>query len=376
MKGNEQSHPSAGPANGVDHSIDVLGHELDNVLNGMLGMARMLRESGLNPEQERWSRAIEHSGRQLRRLVSAFRSETAAPAAHTPGTGNAGSVRAAGTPAPVDGIDLLEQAVLSQAPLALAQRNRLLLDVDPQLPRFWNTDPCRLRQLLDNLLGNANKFTRDGEIVLRAACVPAPRRCLSLEVTDTGPGVDPRSANRIFEAGQRGREGGGSGLGLYVCRGVAAELGGTIGLSSPPGGGARFTVELPGLPPAAGPRRGPLTRAFGRLDCRLELQGALRASVAGWLTRLGAPWRQSAGSEEAEGEERLTLRISELPAAGEPAPLLHLAPHQPAETGAGPDLAPRRLAAPITGASLGPVLLEMLLEWSWQRHGLRRGRPG
>ena len=70
MKGRNHRNPSGRN----ERAMAMLGHELDNVLNGLLGMTQLLRESGLSPEQDRWSCAIEQSGRQLRRLVATFRS--------------------------------------------------------------------------------------------------------------------------------------------------------------------------------------------------------------------------------------------------------------------------------------------------------------
>ena len=70
MKGRNHRNPSGRN----ERAMAMLGHELDNVLNGLLGMTQLLRESGLSPEQDRWSCAIEQSGRQMRRLVARFRS--------------------------------------------------------------------------------------------------------------------------------------------------------------------------------------------------------------------------------------------------------------------------------------------------------------
>lgn len=370
MKAHKHCDPSTRP----NQSMAILGHELDNVLNGLLGMARLLRESGLNPEQDRWSRAIEQSGRQMLRLVSAFRADDQVRDQGPPDEpGTTDPLPPGLAHRPLDGIDLLEQAVLSQAPLAARQGNRLLLTVDPELPQVWHGDTCRLRQLLDNLLGNANKFTSGGEILLQAARGPAGAgetdRRLLLAVTDSGPGVEAAAAARIFDAWAQGSERtrlvyGGSGLGLFVCRQAVRAMGGSIALSSPPGGGARFEVGLPGLLQGNGQPPVPLTRILQRLSCRLDLAEPLATSVAGWLIRLGV-CRQNPDRRE----PRLCLRISELPpAVGQPAPILVLAPVD----GCGPAGRARRLAAPIVGSSLGPVLLEMALEWLW----LRNGRPG
>lgn len=361
MKGREQDQPAGQPcepeAATFDRSAAILGHELENVLNGLLGMARLLRESGLSPEQDRWSRAIEQSGRQMRRLVSSFRSHHARPSVVAEEPPSAPALEA------LDGIDLLEQAVISHSPGAARFRNRLLLTVDPRLPRIWRADPCRLRQLLDNLLGNANKFSRNGEIVLEA-CLDGGDG-LRIAVSDSGPGVEAAECRRIFEAWEQGseqlaRRHGGSGLGLYVCQQAARTMGGSISLVSPSGCGARFELRLPRvIAPKAGPEP-PLSRLFPRLECQLELRGAVRQSVDGWLARLGVSRTADASLAPSHGR-RLRLRISELRVPDRAGPLLLLRPVNPS----APGLTAHRLAAPIVGASLGPVLLEMALEWLW-----------
>lgn len=359
MQGRKHSHSSTGvtasPTAGDDRTIAILGHELDNVLNGLLGMVRLLRESDLNPEQDRWSRAVEQSGRQLRRLVSAFRDDSG------PGRPVAGK--------PVDGIDLLEQVVFSQSPQAEKKRNRLLLTVDPGLPRFWRIDPCRLRQLLDNLIGNANKFTTEGEILL-SATRPAARvgaNGLGLAVMDSGPGIDPRVESRIFEIGERGdgdtvRKHGGSGLGLYVCRQAAVSMGGDVRLRPSPWGGASFEVELPGVLPSEGEAEAPSSRILGCLECHLELEGPMRESVAGWLSRLGVAWHDAGVGNSGPQRRKLCLRVRESRSGGRPGPLL-LEPWHGARL---PDRG-RRLDVPVMGSTLGPLLLEMALEWLWLR---------
>lgn len=367
MKRPDQSDPGMG----VEQHMAMLGHELDNVLNGLLGMSRLLRESGLNAEQERWSRAIEHSGRQLRRLVSNFRS---------------GPGLAERQPVPrvqfVDGIDLLEQVVLSHAPSALANGNRLLLNVTPEVPAAWACDPCLLRQVLDNLLGNAIKFSAGAEVLLQVAAGGRRPGWLRITVSDSGPGIDPAMGNRIFEAGVRGApvpgsRSGGSGLGLFICRRAVAALGGTLGWSSAPGGGARFEVLLPNVLAALvtgaqnslaeGPLRS--SRILQSMSCRLALSGPLLESVAGWLERLGVPWHDAATADQPADPASLVIAVSEHSAAvGQPGPILLLEPLNDGRDPAGA----RAVPAPILCCTLGPALLGMALEWLW----LRDDRPG
>jgi len=363
----------------INQGVVELGHELGNVLNGLLGMTRLVRDSGLNAEQEYWLKAIEQSGRQLRSLVESFLHERYQPGAsfHL-------------KPADLDGIELLEQALLAHAPAARDSASQLLLTVAPGVPRYWHCDPCMLRQVLDNLLGNALKFTRGGEVVLEAA-VSADGDCppgiLRLAVVDSGPGIDAALGRRMFRAYERGPDqicdaAPGYGLGLFICRRIVHAMGGTIGWSSPAAGGARFEVTLPEVLSAV-PERGALlpTRILRSVECCLDLRGTLAQSVASCLTRLGVPWRlpgqeatplPAVGTDAASGGQpagRLCISVAEMPvAAGGTGPTLSLR----AETLAGDMTGSKCLQAPILECNLGPALLELALQWLW----VRDGKPG
>ncbi|HNS50228.1 MAG TPA: two-component regulator propeller domain-containing protein [Anaerolineae bacterium] len=128
-------------------------------------------------------------------------------------------------------------------------------EVDPGVPQVVGADEGKLRQVLLNLLGNAVKFTQTGDIFLRAAIRTAgegsgePVSLLHVEVEDTGPGIAPEEQAAVFEpfvqsqSGRRAAEG--TGLGLSISRQYAELMGGTLSLSSTPGRGSLFTLEVP-----------------------------------------------------------------------------------------------------------------------------------
>ncbi|HYG67094.1 MAG TPA: ATP-binding protein, partial [Anaeromyxobacteraceae bacterium] len=130
------------------------------------------------------------------------------------------------------------------------------------------TDPRRLRQVLVNLLGNAAKFTREGEIVLAAREERRDgARWAVLAVRDTGIGMTADEAERAFDEFWQARpDHGGAGLGLSIARRLTAVLGGTIAVESAPGAGATFTVALPaeGPSPARSDRPGAAPDATSR----------------------------------------------------------------------------------------------------------------
>ena len=111
-------------------------------------------------------------------------------------------------------------------------------------------DPMRLRQILLNLLSNACKFTKQGEVAVRARRVANGRDWIELSVSDTGIGMTPEQAKLFEEFSQAdattAQKFGGTGLGLAITRKLARMMGGDVTVTSEPGKGSVFTVRLPG----------------------------------------------------------------------------------------------------------------------------------
>jgi signal transduction histidine kinase/ActR/RegA family two-component response regulator len=133
------------------------------------------------------------------------------------------------------------------APEARRKALAFRLEGAKRLPAWIRSDPTRLRQILNNLLSNALKFTEAGSITLSVA-VRGER--LALTVSDTGPGMSPEQLGRLFTAyDQAGdsvaRTHGGTGLGLQISRELARLMGGDLTVTSAPGQGAAFTIDLP-----------------------------------------------------------------------------------------------------------------------------------
>jgi len=341
-----------------DHDVVLLGYELGNVLNGLLGMAELLGESGLNTEQNQWLKAIEHSGRQMQSLIRTIR-----PLKDETGSNIVPDNKR------TDGIELLEQVIISHTPAARSGSSQLLLVTHASLPRYWNCDACLVRQLLDNLVGNAIKFTRDGEIVIEAAAVAVAgtaSETLEFRISDTGRGLGATAGKNIFGAYQQcaPSSGGNSenrGLGLFICRNIVVAMNGSISCSSPEGGGACFEVSLPQalILRQAHP---PVFRSslLAQIRCQLKLRNQLRHSVENILTRLDVRWSDYGPRAPETTDQVLVLLISEAP--GKPdnhLPCLLLTPRSP------PGYAPgsRILEAPVLESSLGLLLLEISLQW-------------
>ncbi|WP_430420108.1 PAS domain S-box protein [Phenylobacterium sp.] len=160
------------------------------------------------------------------------------------------------TPRPTAPLEVLETALALFEPQAEAKGLRLSFEAS-DLPAHVGIDPDRTRQVLLNLIGNAVKFTDDGEVAVSA--IYADGR-LKVSVRDSGAGMTEAQQARLFQRfsqvdGDAARAGGGTGLGLAICRGLVEAMGGEIGLTSAVGQGSTFTFEIPApvCAAAAGP---------------------------------------------------------------------------------------------------------------------------
>ena len=122
---------------------------------------------------------------------------------------------------------------------------------DASVPKTFRSDEGVIRQVFTNLLDNAVRFTKEGQVSVRAMVLKKDgQSVLCFEVEDTGIGIDPEDAELIFDRfrqvdGSMTRSQGGSGLGLPITRQLLKQLGGTITLASELGQGSVFTVEFP-----------------------------------------------------------------------------------------------------------------------------------
>jgi adenylate cyclase len=144
---------------------------------------------------------------------------------------------------------LINEVVGTARHLAEQNKNRLVVDAEQDLGVLI-VDPMRLRQILLNLLSNACKFTKDGQVTLRARKVVDGRRWIEFAVADTGIGMTPAQMGKLFEEfsqaeASTARRFGGTGLGLAITRKLARMMGGDVTVTSEPGKGSVFAVRLP-----------------------------------------------------------------------------------------------------------------------------------
>ncbi|MFA6021975.1 MAG: ATP-binding protein, partial [Rhodospirillales bacterium] len=218
--------------------LAVMSHELRTPMNGIIGMAELLlrRLSG-DAEGKRWAGTIKRSGETLTVLLNDILDISRIEA------GQLSFEHRAFVP-----LRLAEDLVALMRPPAHDKGLELRLDANDDLPTAIHGDAARLRQVLLNLLGNAIKFTDQGEIVLSVAL--ASDRILRFTVADTGIGVTAADRERLFDPffqadSSASRRHGGVGLGLAICKRLIAGMGGSIIYEPRPQGGSMLVVDLP-----------------------------------------------------------------------------------------------------------------------------------
>jgi signal transduction histidine kinase len=152
-------------------------------------------------------------------------------------------------PQTVELAPLIDEVVGTARQLAQQNKNRLVVQAQENLGTL-TVDPMRLRQILLNLLSNACKFTKDGEVKLRASRVSNGCHWVELSIFDTDIGMTPEQQARLFEEftqadATTARRFGGTGLGLAITRKLARMMGGDVTVTSEPSKGSVFTVRLP-----------------------------------------------------------------------------------------------------------------------------------
>jgi signal transduction histidine kinase/ActR/RegA family two-component response regulator len=218
-----------------------MSHEIRTPLNGVVSMADSLARRDLDAQEHEMVELIRSSGATLERLLSDILDSAKI---------ESGQVTL--EPVAFD----LEQVVSDVAALwrVKAEDKGVALNVgfDPTLSGFVEGDPVRLRQVLNNLVSNALKFTADGAVSISVQAVEGGRA--AFRVSDTGVGFDAEQKGRIFTRFQQAdgsitRRYGGTGLGLAISTALVELMGGALDCESTPGEGAAFWFEIP-LPEA------------------------------------------------------------------------------------------------------------------------------
>ena len=287
--------------------LATMSHEVRTPLNGIIPMLDLLQSSNLALDQREMLNIALQSARQLLRIVDDILdySKLEANRLHLESVN-------------INLRELLDSVVRLLERQAQAKGLRLTLHIDPNVRLSLRGDPLRLRQVISNLVSNALKFTERGSIALNVSRLGETKthHQLRFEVRDTGVGISPEAASKLFSAFSQAdasttRLYGGTGLGLAICKRIVDLMGGRIGVESQIGRGSLFWFEVP-LLKAASEIEGRRTELHGARALVLVSDTAIRQRLTLAFAHWGVDASFVATTQDALTQLRTITSIARL----------------------------------------------------------------